>query len=234
MREVFDDEEIESARESRDREVTLGTGSVLAIVAGLVVLCGVCFGLGYAMGHESPAPSSSAAPQPATDQEPLQANGNIPKPSAVEQTPVTSPAEPAEANPVVEPASSSTSQAASNPAVASPPAAAGQPAAQPEVRPALPTAGAPGAANSAQQGVHSALPQAAGQQFVVQVAAVANVADADVLSNALKKRGYAVISKREPADNFIHVRVGPFDSRALAEQWRMKLLSDGYNAQVQP
>jgi cell division septation protein DedD len=69
---------------------------------------------------------------------------------------------------------------------------------------------------------------------MVQIAAVSNVQDAEALVNALKKRNYPVISKREPADNFVHVRIGPFATRAIADQWRMKLLNDGYNAQLQP
>jgi cell division septation protein DedD len=70
--------------------------------------------------------------------------------------------------------------------------------------------------------------------LMVQIAAVANPEDADVLVNALRRRGYAVISRREPADNLIHVRIGPFNSRDDANRWRQKLLNDGYNAIVQP
>lgn len=69
---------------------------------------------------------------------------------------------------------------------------------------------------------------------MVQVAALANPADAAVLMNALHRRGYATFARREPADGLIHVRIGPFSNRDLANQWRLKLLSDGYNAIVQP
>jgi cell division septation protein DedD len=69
---------------------------------------------------------------------------------------------------------------------------------------------------------------------MVQVAAVANPEDADVLMNALRKRSYPVMSRRETTDNLIHVRVGPFSTRGEAEQWKMRLLNDGYNAIVQP
>jgi cell division septation protein DedD len=80
--------------------------------------------------------------------------------------------------------------------------------------------------------VHAALP--GGQSFMVQVAAVANAEDANVLSNALRGRGYPVSARREPGDGMIHVRVGPFSSHDEANRWRDKLLGDGYNAQVQP
>jgi len=52
--------------------------------------------------------------------------------------------------------------------------------------------------------------------------------------NALRRRGYVVAAQREAADGMIHVRIGPFNSRDEAEKWRQKLLSDGYNAIVQP
>jgi cell division septation protein DedD len=69
---------------------------------------------------------------------------------------------------------------------------------------------------------------------MVQIAAVTNQEDADVLVNALRKRGYAVTTRRESTDGMIHVRIGPFSSRDEADKWRQKLLNDGYNAIVQP
>ncbi len=68
---------------------------------------------------------------------------------------------------------------------------------------------------------------------MVQIAAVSNPEDAEVLADALRKRGYAVTARRDPADNLIHVRIGPFTTLAEANNWKMKLLSDGYNAIVQ-
>jgi len=69
---------------------------------------------------------------------------------------------------------------------------------------------------------------------MVQIAAVANSDDADVLVTALRRRGYSVAAIREPADGLIHVKTGPFNSRDEANRWRDKLLDDGYNAVVQP
>jgi cell division septation protein DedD len=69
---------------------------------------------------------------------------------------------------------------------------------------------------------------------MVQIAAVSNPEDANVLTNALRARGYTVNQRREPVDGMIHVRIGPFGSREEANHWRDKLLGDGYNAQVQP
>ena len=50
-----------------DRELTLGTGTILGIFFGLVVLCGACFGGGYLMGHKaqpSPLTLADASPMP--------------------------------------------------------------------------------------------------------------------------------------------------------------------------
>jgi cell division septation protein DedD len=69
---------------------------------------------------------------------------------------------------------------------------------------------------------------------MVQIAAVSHQEDADVLVAALRKHGYTVTMSREPADNLIHVRIGPFTSRGEANTARQKLLNDGYNAVVQP
>ena len=69
---------------------------------------------------------------------------------------------------------------------------------------------------------------------MVQIAAVSNPEDSDVLVTALRRRGYAVSAHREAADGLIHVLIGPFSNRNDANQWRKKLLNDGYNAILQP
>ena len=66
----------------------------------------------------------------------------------------------------------------------------------------------------------------------VQVAAVSHIEDAQVLTNALRKHGYTVTPRRE-SDDLIHVRIGPFSTRDEANRWRLKLLDDGYNAEIQ-
>jgi cell division septation protein DedD len=69
---------------------------------------------------------------------------------------------------------------------------------------------------------------------MVQIAAVSNPEDAEVLVAALRKRGYGVSARHEVTDGLIHVRIGPFNNRNDANQWRQKLLNDGYNAILQP
>jgi cell division septation protein DedD len=69
---------------------------------------------------------------------------------------------------------------------------------------------------------------------MVQIAAVSHEEDAVVLAAALRKRGYTLNVIRDPADDLIHVRIGPFTSRDEASRWRLKLLNDGYNAMILP
>ena len=69
---------------------------------------------------------------------------------------------------------------------------------------------------------------------MVQIAAVAHQEDAEVLVSALRRRGYAVSVSHDAADSLLHVRLGPFASASEANKWRQKLLSDGYNAILQP
>jgi DedD protein len=236
MRGVFDDEELEPVKPRRDtamrdtdrpdKEVTLGTGALLALCAGLLLLCAVCFGLGYALGHRGSA-AAAALPAPA---QPIAANDSLAKPSAMPQTDQapsadsTDPGQPADG--------------AAPDASAAPDGQAAQPTGepgQPAVHPALvsePAAGQAAPAAGVQPAGAQAQPTATGS-VMVQIAAVSHAEDADVLANALRKRGYVVTARRDPADNLIHVRMGPFATLAEANNWRMKLLGDGYNAVVQ-
>ena len=84
MRGVFDEEEREPGKLRRDTELTLGSGMLLGIFFGLVLLCGLCFGLGYSVGHRS-SPEPVAAAQPAAGaQTASQADGSQSKISEAE------------------------------------------------------------------------------------------------------------------------------------------------------
>jgi cell division septation protein DedD len=213
MRGVFDEQQLDPVQARRDTELTLGSGTLLAAFFGLVLLCGLCFGLGYAVGHRSAEnsvqESTSAIPA-------LPVAGSIAKPSAHTQAPAAPAPDASGSDQPVAPAGASNEAVAeTQPATNPPPAAQGAPSAQPaagaNVRPAV----------------------ASAVQFMVQIAAVSNPEDAQVLTAALRKRGYLVTVRRDPADNLIHVRIGPFASQAEANSWSMKLLNDGYNAIVQ-
>lgn len=238
MASYFEDDEREFEEPRHDAEVTLSWGALFAMALGLLLICALCFGLGYMVGHSGrsstgPANASSSQ-QNAPDQEPLQGSDSVPKPSATAQAPVPPPPQtstnvaPSESNGANQEAVAP--GAMQSPAPASAPTAAG--AAQPQVRPAL-GANAPGNSQApVGSNVRPALPSI--NSLMVQVAAVKNEEDASVLMSALRRRGYPVVAHRDSGDGLIHVRIGPFPTREEANQWRMKLLNDGYNAIVQP
>jgi DedD protein len=236
MARYFDEDELKVEEPRPDAEVTLSWTALAGMGLGLLAICTLCFGLGYMVGHRGPAPAETAAsatPQSAPDQDPLQGSGSVPKPSATAQAAVPPPA--AVQNSAAPQAGGSVSPQAtplSSGSSAQSGSTSSAPPLQSQVRPAL----GGNASDTAQAGsapmVHPAMPSAA--TLMVQVAAVRNLEDASVLTTALRKRGYPVSEQREPGDGLIHVRVGPFASQAEANQWRDKLLGDGYNAVVQP
>ena len=262
MRGYFDSEEPDGEEpqepgheRGHDTELTLGWGALVGSVFGLILVCGLSFWLGYTVGHHGSAAAPATAAQPAAptaapDQEPLQANESIPKPSADAQAPEppVSPASDGTTPPAADgganPATPSTPKAGQNSSPTSSPAAAPAPAAPTQapapVSPAIPAAGNGSHGGSpamsppaAAPPVRPALPGAA-DQFMVQVAAVSHADDASVLVNALRKRGYAANAQREPPDGLIHVRIGPFATHDEANRMCTRLLNDGYNAMVQP
>ena len=82
MRGAFDDREQEPARTRRDTELTLSSMTLLGIFFGLVLLCGLCFGLGYSLGRRNVSPPPASQQQEAGTQSPVQALGSHGKPSA--------------------------------------------------------------------------------------------------------------------------------------------------------
>lgn len=257
MRGVFDEEELEPSREKGDTELTLGSWTLLGIFFGLVVLCGLCFGMGYALGGRGaskgpvfqsqppaagPAPQSqayssqgkpSAAAQPPQAPQPMdgtqQAAGAVPG-----STPGTVPGAAPGSVPGATTASTATpgSSILGSGTSTVTPNNSGWQRVPNTVQTALP--GAAGATQTTQPasatGVRPAM-QGSGT-IMVQIAAVSNQEDASVLLGALRRRGYAASAIRYATDNLIHVCIGPFSNRNDADSMREKLLSDGYNAIV--
>ena len=221
MNDLLDDDDRTLAR--NDRELTLSTGAILGIFFGLVLLCGVCFGVGYNMGRKS-LPTPLALNDAST--EGLGDTNSGPKPAAGSPADTTALATPA----VVAPAPTPVPAPKPAPVVRKPPPVdadavpAAQPAADaadvPPARSVSPSALLPGATAAPAQG----------GSIMVQVASVSHQEDADLLVGALRARGYTVSARPTGADNFIHVQVGPFNNKKDAEAMRQRLLADGYNA----
>src|SRR5215469_7332933 len=86
--------------ETTDTEITLGTGKMLALFFGLVILCAVFFGMGFSMGRNSvketpellPSPSQSTRPatgrnsSPPTSGQPAQTAAATPAPAPADNS----------------------------------------------------------------------------------------------------------------------------------------------------
>ncbi len=229
MRGVFDDEEQAPVQQRRDKELTLGTWTLLALFLGLVLICGLCFGLGYAVGHRGSQETAEATQTPGETPTSPEADGSRSKPSAS----AAGAAEPA-SGAAADLSASAETDGASDPSAQNSAASGGSAQAnQPVVRPALPGTAIQTQGQQQTGAAAPAMGQGAPGALMVQIAAVSNPEDGNVLVNALRRRGYSVTARRDMPDGLIHVRIGPFNSRDVAEKWRQKLLSDGYNAIVQ-
>jgi len=198
---------------SQDTEITLGTGKLLALFFGLVVICAVFFALGYTLGRKSEPGVSTAqtlAPLAAT---------NGAKPGGAEATqgspaPMTfyKAVEQQNANAQLTPASSVGGTA---------------PASEQGENPS------PGNSNPPSQTQNNSPPDpmaTPGAGYYVQVAAVSKQEDAEALVDALKKKTYpAFVAANSASDKLFRVQVGPFGDVKDAEAMRARLINDGYN-----
>ena len=190
---------------SQDTEVTLGTGKMLVLFFGLVVVCAVFFGLGFSIGRNS-AKSETSTGDPIIS--PAAANPAV-RPSGVRST---------------SPTSSSSDQLTFYKSVA-----------QKNANPQMATKESESGSSTTEEntGKHATpnLTAAPAQNgYYVQVAAVSKQEDAEALVGALKKKQYAAFAaSNSPSDKLFHVQVGPFADIKDAETSRSKLISDGYN-----
>jgi DedD protein len=218
----FSREELEPAAANNDAEFTLGFGTVLTLGGLLLLVCAVCFAFGYVVGHRTSTTQGTASVLPNSKSTAFRA-GSGAKPVAGGQ--LARSAEPAADRSDVDDAPtarSATTAASSDVASAQ---SQNNGAGDPRVRPAL------GSSTEPVLRVQPATAQVQG--WMVQIAAVSRTEDADVLVNALKKRGYTVSARHEIGDNLIHVQTGPFVNRNDANAMRQKLLNDGYNAIIE-
>ena len=200
----------------QEREISLGTTTILGIFFALALLCAVFFGFGYSLGRRSAPPvtgpnslttESEGASKPSPGSPVNQPTGKQADTTQSAIVPVDSSNA---AAPDTQPDSSrvKTLVSSSRPDVrVAPPAAS---ATKPAALPVAATAAAPGSP-------------------VVQVAAMSHQEDADVVAVDLKRRGYTVAIRHEPQDKLFHVQIGPFATRKDADVMRQRLQTDGYN-----
>jgi DedD protein len=206
--------------EAREEEITLGTGRLLGLFFGLVIVCALFFSLGFTLGRRSaPEPVAAASSANAATM------GTEAKPSSARAETASQPdcATPG-ACPETAP-KSTTDELTFYKAVEQnePKAKLEPPAPRAVARVATRTVESKPAAPEWQR------PAMPGTGYMVQVAAVSKQDDAAALVHALRKKSYPVMTSRGPNDKFYHVQVGPFADMKVAEAIRSKLIGDGYN-----
>lgn len=204
--------------EAREEEITLGTGRLLGLFFGLVIVCALFFSLGFTLGRRSEPVAAASTTTPA-----IVGGEAKPSPARAETTFKPDCATPS-ACPETAP-KSTTDELTFYKAVE-----------QNEPKAKLEPPAPPAAARGTSRTVESkpATPEShragmLGTGYMVQVAAVSKQEDAAALVQALRKKSYPVISTSGPIDRFYHVQVGPFADMKDAEATRSKLIGDGYN-----
>ncbi len=176
-----------------DTEITLGTGKMLAMFFGLVILCAVFFGMGFSMGKNSVKAGPELLPSPGTT------SGTRPSASAGKAAVNSTPAP------------DSTSSASPQASEANPPAQGGSTSDQPPPQP--PAAGAgyfvQVAAVSKQEDAEALVESLKGRQYAafivspspdkffhVQVGPFTDIKEAESMRAKLVSDGYNPILKK--------------------------------------
>lgn len=185
-------------QEGYDTEITLGTGKMLALFFGLVILCAVFFGMGFSMGRNSAKATPELLPSPSQAQRPVARVASAPATTtqAAQTTPTTQ-------TPAVDTSTGSTP--------AQPQASAADQFAQAQAAASQATAGyfVQVAAVSKQEDAEALVDSLKGHQyqafiasqpadklFHVQVGPFTDVKDAEAMRSKLVNDGYNPILKK--------------------------------------
>jgi DedD protein len=204
----------------QDREISLGTTTILGIFFALALLCAVFFGFGYSLGRRS----AQSVTVPSDIRTGSESNGPKPAPGSL----LAANKQPAGTtqSAVVPTDSPSTAQDNQQPPAPAPyKAVAASPRPEAHAEPPANSATKPAALVPVSTAAPSGSP-------VVQVAAMSHQEDADVVAVDLKRRGYTVAIRREPQDKLFHVQIGPFSTKKEADAMRQRLQTDGYNSAI--
>ncbi len=210
-------------QETQDTEVTLGTGRLLALFFGLVVICALFFSVGFSLGRKSaPAVATTAAPAPA----PVVTTPGE-KPTALKSDNKADCAVPENCPPQTAQAGSTSDELTFYKAVEQKDAKTQLD--QPAPNPPTVFASKPNDAKPDAPRPDAKATEVPKTGYMVQVAAVSKQDDADALVAALRKKQYPVFASTVPTDKLYHVQVGPFSDPKQADEMKAKLVSDGYN-----
>jgi DedD protein len=198
----------------QEREISLGTATIIGIFLALALVCAAFFGFGYSLGRHSNQPVvTAAAPETKTDS-PFSKFKAQPDDDAQPDTP----------SPSTTPAEKAPKEKASDRVVV--PQDTPKPSAPTRTPVAFPVPAQPTATAATQP------PVAGATQSIVQVSATSRRGDAEALIAALRQKGYTAAIRQVPQDNLFHVQIGPFASKKEADAMRQRLDTNGYKAIV--
>jgi cell division septation protein DedD len=206
--------------DSQDQEITLGTGRLLGLFFGLVIICALFFSLGFSLGRKS-----ASAPVLAAGASAMAAGGAARTSPTQAETAVQPDCATAGACPPDNGTKSASDELTFYKAVER-----NEPKAKLEPPPSALSPQVATRTNATKPATPEATkPASPGMGYIVQVAAVSKQEDADALVSALRKKNYPVLTTNGPADRYYHVQVGPFSDVREAESMRSKLIGAGYN-----
>ena len=183
-------------------ERTIGSGHLVALFLGIVVLCCVFFILGYEMGRAQFEKGGTAV-------------------AAKPTTPTPAPATGAETPSAGWPSATSGSPAPAKTTTAAAPAKAAQSGKAPEATRSKPVSAAAGLLKP---------PDIPKGSIVLQVAANKNESDAMNLARLLQEKGFPAFVLTPSTDDWYRVQVGPFADAKAAEQAKTALAQEGFKA----
>jgi cell division protein FtsN len=203
-------------------ELILGNRQLISVFLIVVVLLGVFFSMGYIVGRNSAAPAAEAAhnggktvpvESPSTEAEQAAPN------------PVTAAEKPPPTNPV------ETISPPASPSTTHPEHAASAPAPAP-VKPAPVTVAKPkpAAVGPASSGIASITNEPAPGQYWQVVATTRP--GAEVISEALAKKGFHALVTPASKEGFFRVLVGPFQDSSTQAEARTKLEAAGFTHSI--
>ncbi|HWR37085.1 MAG TPA: SPOR domain-containing protein [Clostridia bacterium] len=197
--------------ENYDTEITLGIGRLVILFFGLVILCGVFLGVGYTLGRNAAQTEPIAAADGGSTSQPASGatkptagqSGSSKAAECPEGETCNLSAEGVQAQDLT--FYKSVEQKDANPQLTPQEAAKPEKSSTPEMK------------------------VVTGTGYMVQVAAVSKREDAEVLTDALRRKQYPVVITNAPTDKLFHVQLGPFAELKDAESVKGRLVRDGYN-----
>jgi cell division protein FtsN len=210
-------------------ELILGNRQLISVFLIVVVLLGVFFSMGYIVGRNSAAPAAEAAhnagktvavESPPADSQPASSNPATAAQEPPATTPETKPAEtkPAETKPLASaPPTTHPEQAAPKPEPVKP-------------APVTPAKSKPAAVGPPAAGLASITNEPAAGQYW-QVVATSRP-DAEIISEALNKKGFHTLVTPASREGVFRVLVGPFQDAGSQAQARTKLEAAGFKNSI--